>query len=208
VKPKLLVAAAVVSGVFLIAQKTTGIFESNTDVGVTPQKGSVAYDDAKGEYRITGGGANIWAAADAFQFLWKRISGDISLTADVHFEGAGAVGHRKAVLMIRQSLEPDAAYADVALHGDGLTSLQFRPTAAAITQEIRSSLTAPTRLRIVRHGNEFTMSAGAPGAELQSSGPATIVLQDPVYVGIGICSHDASVLETAVFSNVQVESGR
>jgi len=205
VKPKLLVAAAVVSGVLLIAQKTTGIFESNTDIGVTPQKGSVAYDDTKGEYRITGGGANIWAAADAFQFLWKRVSGDISLTTDVHFEGAGAVGHRKAVLMIRQSLEPDAAYADVALHGDGLTSLQFRPTAGAITQEIRSSLTAATRLRIVRHGNEFTMSAGAPGAELQSSGPAMVVLQDPVYVGIGICSHDASVLETAVFSNVRVE---
>jgi hypothetical protein len=208
VKIKLLVAAAVVSGVLLIAQKTTGIFESNTDVGVTPQKGSIAYDDAKGEYRITGGGANIWAAADAFQFLWKRVSGDMSLTADVHFEGAGAVGHRKAVLMIRQSLEPDAAYADVALHGDGLTSLQFRPTAGGITQEIRSSLTAPARLRIVRRGNEFTISAGAPGEELQSSGPATVVLQDPVYVGLGICSHDASVLETAVFSNVKVESGR
>ena len=40
-----------------------------------------------------------------------------------------------------------------------------------------------------------------PGEELQSSAPATVVLQDPVYVGIGICSHDASVLVTFVSQN-------
>ena len=160
---------------------------------------------------ITGspGGANIWAAADAFQFVWKRFSGDVSLTADVQFEGAGAVAHRKAVLMIRQSLDPAAAYADAALHGDGMASLQFRPAAGAITQEVRSTLKAPLRLRIVRRGNEFALlSAGNPGEELQSAGPVTVVLHDPVYVGIGVCSHDASILETAVFSNVQLDSGR
>ena len=31
------------------------------------------------------------------------------------------------------------------------------------------------------------------------TGPATVVLQDPVYVGIGVCSHDANVLETSDF---------
>ena len=38
--------------------------------------------------------------------------------------------------MIRQSLDPDSAYADAALHGDGLTSLQFRPTAGGETLEV------------------------------------------------------------------------
>src|SRR2546423_1065893 len=133
-----------------------GPFESSGDVGVTPQKGKVEFDAGSGEYRVTGGGANIWAAADAFQFVWKKMSGDVSLTADVHFIGAGAAGHRKAVLMIRQGLEPDSAYADVALHGDGLTSLQFRPTAGGITQELKqeakSDLSAPVRIRIERRG--------------------------------------------------------
>ncbi len=207
-KPIALVAAAVVSGLLLIAQGSTGLFEFHSDVGETPQKGKVVYDSSKGEYRITGGGANIWATTDAFQFLWKRLSGDVTLTADVRFEGAGAVGHRKAVLMVRQSLEPDAAYADVALHGDGLTSLQFRPAGGGITQELRSELKAPVRLSIARHGNEFTLSAGAPGEALTSTGPATVVLQDPVFIGIGVCSHDANVLETAIFSNVKIESGR
>lgn len=180
-----------------------GPLEAHGDVGVTPKSGSAEYDAAAGTFRITGGGANIWAAEDAFQFAWKRLSGDFNLTADVRFEGAGTVAHRKAVLMVRQDLSAGSAYADVALHGDGLTSLQYRPTAGAQTQEVRSTVTAPTRIRIERRGNNFTIAAGP---ELQRSGPVTVTLSDPVYVGLGVCSHDANILETAVFSNVHVES--
>src|ERR1700676_4963335 len=180
-----------------------GIFDSDGSVGETPKKGSVEYNAAAGEYRVTGGGANIWAATDAFHFVWKRLAGDVTLTADVQFSGAGAAAHRKAVLMVRQGLEPDSPYADVALHGDGLTSLQFRPTTGAITQEIRSPVTAPLRIRIERRGEQFTMYAGKPGEELKSTGTAIVALKDPVYVGLGVCSHNADNLETAVFSNVK-----
>jgi regulation of enolase protein 1 (concanavalin A-like superfamily) len=183
-----------------------GIFDSDGAVGETPKKGSVEYNAATREYRITGGGANIWAATDAFHFVWKRLSGDVTLTADVQFSGAGAAAHRKAVLMVRQGLEPDSPYADVALHGDGLTSLQFRPTTGAITQEIRSPVTAPTRIRIERRGEQFTIYAGKPGDELKSTGTAIVSLTDPVYVGLGVCSHNADNLETAVFSNVKLEN--
>jgi TolB protein len=188
-----------------LAAAGVGIFDSDGSVGATPKQGSVEYNAAAGEYRVTGGGANIWAAVDAFHFVWKRISGDVTLTADVQFSGAGAVAHRKAVLMVRQTLEPDSAYADVALHGDGLTSLQFRPTTGAITQEIRSPVTAPLRIRIERRGEQFTMYAGKPGEELKSTGTAIVALKDPVYVGLGVCSHNADNLETAVFSNVKIE---
>ena len=182
-----------------------GIFDSDGSVGDTRKKGSVEYNAAAGEYRITGGGANIWAATDAFHFVWKRLSGDVTLAADVQFSGAGAAAHRKAVLMVRQALEPDSPYADVALHGDGLTSLQFRPTTGAITQEIRSPVTAPLRIRIERRGEQFTIYAGKPGEELKSTGTAIVALKDPVYVGLGVCSHNADNLETAVFSNVKLD---
>ena len=187
-------------------QATVGIFEAHDDVGETPKKGAVAYNSANGEYRVTGGGANIWSTADAFQFAWKRLSGDATITADVQFVGVGKVDHRKAVLMFRQSLDAGAAYADVALHGDGLTSLQFRPTADAVTEEVKAAVAAPRRIRIERRGNQFTMYVGNPGEELKIAGTASVALSDPVYVGIGVCSHDADVLETAVFSNLKVEA--
>lgn len=187
------------------ASPALGQLESSGDIGVTPKSGNAVYDAASGEYRITGGGVNIWAAEDAFQFAWKRMSGDFNFTADVRFLGTGAVAHRKAVLMIRQDLTAGSAYADIALHGDGLTSLQYRPTAGAATQEVRSTVTAPVRIRIERRGNRFTIAAGNPGAELINAGPVTVTLSDPVYVGLGVCSHDANILETAVFSNVRIE---
>ena len=185
-----------------------GLYDGRGDVGGTPQKGSAEFSD--GQYRITGGGANIWGASDAFHYVWKKMPGDAVLTADVHFIGSGTVAHRKAALMIRQSLDPDSAYADAALHGDGLTSLQFRPAAGAPTQEVRqeakSDLTGPVRLRIERRGDAFTLFAGKPGEPLTSTGPATVILKDPVYIGLAVCSHDANVLETAVFENVAMQA--
>ena len=190
----------------LAAFAQAGLFESNTDVGETPEKGKVGFNPSTNEYSVTGGGANIWGTVDAFQFVWKKLSGDVAMTADVRFIGAGTVAHRKAALMIRQSLDPGAAYADVAVHGDGLTSLQYRPTAGGQTLEMRSELKGPTRIRIERRGNQFTMLAGNPGEELKPAGPATVALQDPVYVGLAVSSHQADLLETAVFSNVKVET--
>jgi Tol biopolymer transport system component len=190
---------------FLAAASPVGIFDDHVDIGVNPRPGSVEHDAATGEYRVTGGGANIWGTVDAFRFASKRLAGDFTLTADVRFLGAGTDPHRKAVLMIRQDLTPGSAYADVAVHGDGLTSLQFRPAAAGPTQEIRSSVTAPTRLRLERRGNRITIYSGKPGEELTTTGPQTIELTDPVYAGIGVSSHNADVLETAVFSNVQLQ---
>jgi regulation of enolase protein 1 (concanavalin A-like superfamily) len=187
------------------ARVPLGLFEANADVGETPKKGSVEYDAATGEYRVTGGGANIWSTTDAFHFVWIKLSGDVSVAANIQFIGAGAVAHRKAVLMIRQGLEAGASYADAALHGDGLTSLQFRTERDQETQEVKSAATAPQRIRIERRGNQFTMYTGNSVEESKPSGSATVALQDPVYVGIGVCSHDTGVLETAVFSNVKIE---
>ena len=189
----------------MAADKSMGLFESESDVGVTPKQGSAKLDAAAKEYLVTGGGENIWKDADAFHFVWVKLSGNAALTADLHFIGTGAVAHRKAALMFRQSLEPGSAYADVALHGDGLTSLQYRPSAGAQTAEVRSELKGPSRLRIERRGDEFTILVGESSGELKPSGPVTVVLQDPVYVGLAVCSHDAQVLETASFSGVRIE---
>src|SRR5205085_1780088 len=150
------------------------------------------------------GGSNMWGPTDAFHFVWKRMTGNFTISAEIHFIGQGSEDHRKAVLAVRQNLDANAPYADVALHGDGLTALQFRPIAGAETSEVRSTINAPVRLRIERRGAQFLMSVEKSG-QSDISIPATVSLDGPVYVGIGVCSHDAQVLETAVFSNVRVE---
>ncbi len=183
-----------------------GIFTNEGSVGQTPPGGKAQYDAAKGEYRITGGGANMWGAADAFYFVWKKVSGDVSLSADIQWVGTSAAEHRKAVLIVRQSLDPGSPYADAVSHGNGLTSLQFRGAPNEQTYQIVAAEDGPSRLRIVKKGSRFTMYFGKPGEELKSSGPVEFVtVQEPFYVGLGVCSHVATTLETAVFSNVKLE---
>jgi TolB protein len=184
-----------------------GLFHSQKSIGVNSKKGKAKFDSKKDVYTVTGGGANMWAKTDAFEFVYTKMSGDVTLTADISFVGKGVEEHRKGALMIRQSLDPDSAYADAALHGSGLTSLQYRETAAADTKEAQSSLNMPTRLRIERRGNQFTMYAGT-GSDPKPSGPVTVEMEDPVYVGLAVTSHNANVLETVLFSDVKLESGQ
>src|SRR4029077_15665899 len=104
----------------------------------------------------------MWLGSDAFQFVWNKMSVDVTLTADISFLGKGVNENRKAVLIIRQSLDADSPYADVALHGNGLTSLQYREEKGAATHEIQANISAPKRVRIEKRGVYFSM--WLPGA--------------------------------------------
>ncbi len=188
------------------AGTAAGIFEGHGDVGTVLHEGSVEYDAAKRSYAIAGSGENMWFASDAFQFVWKKMSGDLTLTAGIAFLGKGVNEHRKAVLMARQSLDSDSPYADVALHGSGLTSLQFREEKGAPTHEIQANISAPKRLRIEKRGPYFSMWLADEKDEFNlASGAMRIALKEPFYVGIGVCSHDQELVEKAVFSNVELK---
>ena len=186
--------------------QSIGAFEDHGDVGVTPKAGSAAYDSKSHEYTVTGGGANMWGTADAFHFVWKRVSGDVTLTARVALQGTGGNEHRKTGLMIRQGLGPSDAFADAVVHGNGLTSLQYRETAGAQTLEVRARKTAPRFLRLVRQGNRFTLFAADSKRHFTQVGYTNVVLYDPVYVGLAVCAHDADALQTAIFGNVEVKA--
>src|SRR6267378_420915 len=188
----------------------TGVFESHADVGSVLHSGTLEYDPAKGTYAVSGSGENIWSTADAFHFVWKKVNGDASLAADISFLGKGGNEHRKAVLMVRQSLEADSAYADVALHGNGMTALQYRDEQGATTheiqtQEVQDYIPLPKHLRIEKRGNFVYLFLGDGGKDLHYSGASiSVPLQGTYYVGIGVCSHDKDAMEKAAFANVDL----
>ena len=200
------IVMALGTAVALPQTNSLGIFTNEGSVGQTPPGCKAQYDAAKGEYHITGGGANMWGASDAFYFVWKKASGDVTLSADIQWVGTSAAEHRKAVLILRQGLDPSSPYADAVSHGNGLTSLQFRGASNEQTYQIVAAEDGPSRLRIVKKASRFTMYFGKPGEDLKPSGPVEFVtLQEPFYVGLGVCSHVATTLETAIFSNVKLE---
>jgi len=192
------------TGIMMFAQKGTayGEFQGQGDVGTVEHPGSVVFDAAAGTYTLRGSGANMWGTADAFYYVWRRVSGDVTLTADVEWRGTGGNPHRKAGWVIRQGLAPGDPYVDAVVHGDGPTSLQFRKEAGGTTEEVRSPMSSPSTLRLERRGDQFVLSVAGTGQRLQDVASAEVALSDPVYAGLAVCSHDASVTETAVFSHV------
>ena len=186
--------------------KPIGIFDDHRDIGATGLPGSAEFDQSRNAYTISGSGENMWGATDAFHFAYKRVSGDLSLAADINITGATGNAHRKAVLIIRQNLDADSAYADAALHGDGLSSLQYRETKAGSTREIQSNIKGALRLQIEKRGDYVWMSLARPGESLQSAGGSfRIRLTGNFFVGIGVCAHDNNAIERAIFTNVELK---
>src|SRR5258708_4490362 len=133
-----LILCFILFGIASHAQEPVGVFENHADVGTVLHAGSATFDKATGTYTLTGSGDNMWLGTDALQFAWKKVSGDVDLTADIAFATASGNPHKKAVLMIRQSLDADSVYADVAVHASRLVALQYRDVKGETTHEIQT----------------------------------------------------------------------
>jgi TolB protein len=209
--PVLLSLVLCPAGDSLIAQSaigSLGIFEGQSDVGSVVPAGTLTYSPQDGTYTITPAGINLWSTEDGFHFVWKKLSGDLSLTASVDFpvKTGEHSPHRKAVLMVRQTLDRDGAYADIAQHGSGLTALQYRRTKGADTESTEINIDPPSRVRLEKRGDVFTMFVSNHGEPLHQVGASIKLHFDaPFYVGIGLSSHNPAVTEKVVFSNVELK---
>jgi len=74
-----LFAVLVMSALAQAPETKIGLFDSHGDVGMVLHEGSVKHDDSKETYTLTGSGENVWSTTDAFQFVWKKVSGDVHL---------------------------------------------------------------------------------------------------------------------------------
>jgi TolB protein len=183
-----------------------GSFTHSDDVGDPAIKGSADFDAATGRYTITGSGSDIWGKADQFHFVWREMSGDFAVTATAKFLSEG-IGHRKAVIMLRKSLDTDSPFLQLAIHGDGLAAVQFRTAKADNTNTVDFPNEGPGewKMKLVRQGTTVTVWIAKDGAPLRELGQTMSQLGSPVLVGLGVASHSESAKNTVVFSDVTVQ---
>lgn len=186
------------------SQQSIGDFDGQVDIGAVKHAGSCSFDPAVGKYEVAGSGTNIWFHEDEFRFVYSRLKGDFILSARGRFLGDGGDPHRKLGWMIRQSLEPDAPYVDAAVHGEGLTSMQFRRSAGADTEEKKSGIRGADVIQLERRGRTYVMSVAKFGLPFVSQTLDDVDLGDEVYVGLFVCSHNADAIEHAEFDNARI----
>jgi hypothetical protein len=200
-----------------------GLFEGQSDIGSAVVPGSSSYDPATKQYTINSAGYNIWYSRDEFRFLWKKMTGDISLAAAVSFPDPKGYNDRKAVLVIRQNLDDDSPEIMAGQHGTGMTHLAARLTKAANFRDYEYRIGAvglpsspnhssrvdlqPKRIGIEKHGDEITLYISVEDEPLHQFGPPIRLHFDgPFYVGIGFTSHLPATSDTGVLSNVVLEN--
>lgn len=203
----------------------TGIFETFDDINVADLPGSASYDEPSQVYRITGSGHNIWFGEDGFSFLSKPMEGDFIVQTQFRFIGDGHEPHRKTGIMFRKSKSPGSPMVACTVHGDGLTSLQFRRTEGADVEEVKMDIHGPDGakmdiqdpdveavnmdfqgpdvIQMEKKGNTFTMSATHFGSLYQVVSIDDLDLGEELMAGLFVCSHNNEFSEEVEFFNTR-----
>lgn len=187
-----------------LGQSPTPIFDIHQDIGAVAHAGQTSYNAETENYTLKSSGKNLWYKEDEFHFACKKFSGDFILYARLAFIGDGTDPHRKAGVMIRKGLDPGSAYADIAVHGDGLTSLQFRAENKGETKEIVSVQKHFEIIQLQKVGDIITILAAHIGEPLQPVGSIELAFGDDFYIGLFGCSHNIDVIESFTFTNVRL----
>ena len=200
-----------------------GLFDGQSDVGSALIPGSASYNASTEKYTVNSAGYNVWYSRDEFRFLWKKLSGDISLAAEITFPDTNGYGDRKAILVIRQDLEDDSKEAFAAIHGLGMIQLAQRPGKNTRVKDMEYRIggrgrpggdspdslvgVMAQRIGIEKRGDSFALFVSFEGEPMHQFGPPiSLHINGPFYVGIGFCSHLPDKSDTAVFSNVVLEN--
>ncbi len=172
---------------------------SNGDVGAVGVAGSI--DTGTSSVTIRGSGADIWEGSDSFRFLYRTLSGDCTVEAQVASFNA-AHGWAKAGVMIRESLAPGARNVFLALTpGNGLGLQQRQTTGGATSFDPGPwGATVPYWVRLVRVSNQITSYVSRDGVTWTQLSVVTFP-SGSALVGFAVTSHDNSQLATAVFND-------
>jgi len=183
-----------------------GSFTNSDDVGASVLKGAADFDSSTGNYKVTGSGTDIWGKSDQFHYVWREMSGNFAVSAKAKFLTDGLT-HRKAVIMLRKSLEPDSPFIHLAIHADGTPAVQFRNTKADNTNTVDFPVEGPGvwRLKLVRQNTTITVWIAKGNEPLRELGHTSTQLGSPVLVGLGVSSHSQAATNTVLFSDVSVE---
>ena len=201
----LLFAIVLVSSAAVQSQQMFSKYKGQ-DIGNPKLTGSFQFDEKAQKFTLSGAGYNIWHARDEFYFVYQEVEGDFIVSARLQFLGEGMNAHRKIGLMIRNSNAEDAVYMDGAVHGDGLTALQFRGNTGAETMQKRlGENEIPGFVQVERKGDEYIFRVSKNGRPLIEVGNVTLEMNESVLAGMFICSHDADVIEKAEFWNVRID---
>ena len=155
-----------------------------------------------GVFTINGSGGDIWGSADAFRFVYVTNSSDCTVIARVT-SVQNASDWSKAGIMARESLDPGAANAFIAVTPGHGAAWQYRSVAGGGCNNNTTSASAPYWVKLVRTGKVFTGYCSPNGTTWTQLGSTTLTnVTSTAYIGLAVTANNNSSLCMAKFDNM------
>jgi len=160
-----------------------------------------------GTYTMTDSGEDIWGTADQFHYAYRKLSGPGSIVARID-NIKNTHDWAKAGIMIREGLKTGSKHALIGLTPGNGVFLQYRPYSDAGCQTTQSTdINTPHWVKLDRDaGGNFTASHSADGTTwkaIQNSLRIKMPMNEDVYIGMALTSHNPNEVCEAVFSNIR-----
>ena len=170
------------------------------DIGTVGVSGTAGFTNSI--FTLVGAGGDIQGTADAFRSVYLTATNDCTIIARVaSVQNINAWS--KAGIMIRASLDANAANAFVGVTPSNGVTWQYRSSAGgSTTWNNTTGLSAPYWVKLVRSGNIFTGYRSSNGTTWTQQGSMTNTMGSTVYVGLALTSHNSSSLGNATYDNV------
>jgi regulation of enolase protein 1 (concanavalin A-like superfamily) len=180
------------------------------DIGTLGNDGSAL--DSGGNTTLVEASDDIWGTGDDFLFDYQKLdTAGVTITAELVSQSS-ASGYVKAGVMIRNSLASDDVMAmenDPSGTGNGpLFEWRTSNTSSAAQDATTGGGTTPCWLRLNLSGGTVYGYSSPNGTTWTLTGSEPLAFGTDICVGLGLSSHNASDLATAVFSNVSVISNQ
>ncbi len=180
-------------------------FQFATNVGNPALSGKFLFEEKNDCWILKGSGNNIWNSRDEFFYLSRLMQDDCMVSGFISFSAEGVEPHRKAGLMFRESLDEDAPYVDVALHGNGLLSLQYRAEKGGLSHEVATQVKSPAFVQLEKSGHTFILRVSKDQTPLDEVASVNIPFGEHFHTGMFVCAHNPGIMEEARFRNVRVD---
>jgi hypothetical protein len=171
-------------------------------------------DKGDGAFTVSASGHDIWDNADDFRLVYKRLSGNGSVTVKLDSLVNTNIW-AKAGVMIRESLDAGSPMAYMIQSFSQGVSFGWRlsqsGTCGSMTQ---AGINAPQWVKLTRTGNAFTAQYSANGSTWtdikNADGTVTTTAIDmagTIYIGLCVTSHNTAAATTAQFSGAATTGG-
>ncbi len=176
----------------------------NSDIGHPQISGFAGTQDDK--FIIRGSGNDIWGQSDAFHYVYREIEGDAEITARI-YSLEETDPWSKAGVMMRNTLQASSSHAMMIMSASNGAAFQRRAqTGGPSTHSPGETSGTPNWVRLIREGNVFTGYESSDGQTWQRVDSQKIDMDQKIYIGLPVTSHNDGVICEAKLDNVQLVS--